>query len=91
MAAVSKLAHRFKLARDYPTALDLEAKLDPRTTETPALQLLARELDRTYRTPDARLIVSIPPQEGKTQLARASVVRRPLCTSSRSASPKGAR
>ena len=75
MAAVSKLAHRFKLARDYPTALDLEAKLDPRTTATPALQLLARELDRTYRTPDARLIISIPPQEGKTQLARASVVR----------------
>ena len=75
MAAVSKLVHRFKLARDYPTALDLEAKLDPRTNETPALQLLARELDRAYRTPDSRLIISIPPQEGKTQLARASVVR----------------
>lgn len=41
--------------------------LDPRTRQTPALDLIDAALVRAYETPDARLIISMPPQEGKSQ------------------------
>ncbi len=44
-------------------ALDLDA----RTVQTPALDLIDDELVRLLDTPDARLIISMPPQEGKSQ------------------------
>lgn len=60
----------------YPDALATERLLDPRTVETPALRLITDALTRTLTTPDGRLIVSMPPQEGKTQLVRSAVVHR---------------
>lgn len=50
------------------TTLDLEGvsrALDPRTVWTPALQLISDELEVLVNTPDARLLISMPPQEGK--------------------------
>lgn len=56
----------------YPTPGDLAHALDPRTVRTPALDLIDAELIRATTTPDARLIISMPPQEGKsTRVARA--------------------
>ena len=40
--------------------------IDPRTIQTPALDLIDQHLDWAMRTPDARLIITMPPQEGKT-------------------------
>ena len=44
----------------------LAKKLDPRTVQTPALELIDAELTRLFNTPDGRLIISMPPQEGKS-------------------------
>ena len=71
-----ELAGRFRLEGTYPTALGFEAKLDPRTRETPALRLLSAKLTAALRPASrARLILSVPPQEGKTSLSRAAVLR----------------
>ena len=71
-----ELARRFRLEGAYPTALGFEAKLDPRTRETPALRLLSAKLTAALRPASrARLILSVPPQEGKTSLSRAAVLR----------------
>ena len=51
----------------YATPLDLGVKLDPRTVRTPALDLINEELVKTMNTPDGRLIISMSPQEGKSQ------------------------
>ena len=40
-------------------------RIDPRTVQTPALDLIDAELTRLLDTPDGRLIISMPPQEGK--------------------------
>lgn len=71
-----ELARRFRLEGTYPDALAFEAKLDPRTRETPALRLLSAKLTAALRPASrARLILSVPPQEGKTSLSRAAVLR----------------
>lgn len=43
--------------------------LDPRTLQTPALRLIDQKLVDAFNTPDSRLIISMPPQEGKSQRA----------------------
>jgi len=45
----------------------LAVDLDPKTVQTPALDLIDDALVWAYNTPDARLIISMPPQEGKSQ------------------------
>lgn len=45
---------------------DLARAIDPRTVQTPALDLIDQALVWAYTTPGARLIISIAPQEGKT-------------------------
>lgn len=57
---------------DAPKGLDLAglAKiLDPKTVQTPALDLIDAELQRLIDTPDGRLILVCPPQEGKSTRA----------------------
>ena len=51
----------------WQTPGQLAQDLDPRTRQTPALTLIDRALAHTYETADARLIISMPPQEGKSQ------------------------
>lgn len=46
-------------------------QLDHRTIQTPALQLIDQALVEAFTTPDSRLIITMPPQEGKsTRVAR---------------------
>ena len=47
---------------------ELAAALDPQRVRTPALDLIDRELVAAAATPSTRLIVSLPPQEGKSEL-----------------------
>lgn len=50
---------------DY-TLPQIGSMIDPRTIQTPALDLIDQHLEWALRTPDARLIITMPPQEGKT-------------------------
>jgi hypothetical protein len=61
---------RKALIEQYPTALDFAERFDLRTRRTPALELLARRMREWSDTHDGRLVISIPPQEGKTTLTR---------------------
>ena len=51
----------------WPTPGDLARHLNPRIRQTPALDLIDTELARLINTPDGRLVISMPPQEGKSQ------------------------
>ncbi|MFI8595880.1 phage terminase large subunit [Rothia koreensis] len=53
----------------WGTPGEMAVDLDPRTVQTPALGLIDDALVRAFSTPDARLIISMPPQEGKSQRA----------------------
>lgn len=46
---------------------DLALRLDPKTVQTPALDVIDGLIQWAWGTPDARLIISMPPQEGKSQ------------------------
>lgn len=70
MLSLLRQAREVKLPPlSYPAPGDLAAVLDPHTVQTSALDLIDRELVRAYDTPNARLIISMPPQEGKSQRA----------------------
>lgn len=53
----------------WPTPGAMAAALDPKTVQTPALDLIDQALVDVFNTPDGRLIISMPPQEGKSQRA----------------------
>lgn len=75
-SALRELARRYRLEAEYPTALAFEQRLDPRLRSTPALELLSGRLTAALRSGSrARLILSVPPQEGKTTLTRAAILR----------------
>ncbi|VXA92623.1 phage terminase large subunit [Citricoccus sp. K5] len=57
-----------KTAPEYASPLDMATALDPRVVRTPALDLINQRLVETMNKPDGRLIISMPPQEGKSQL-----------------------
>ncbi|WP_238650930.1 phage terminase large subunit [Kocuria sp. HSID16901] len=56
-------------APKWDTPGTMAVELDPRTVQTPALDLIDDALVRAFKTPDSRLIISMPPQEGKSQRA----------------------
>lgn len=53
--------------RKWVTPGALAVELDPRTKQTPALELFDRYLVELFETPDGRCLLSCPPQEGKSQ------------------------
>lgn len=59
-------ATRMTVNRDYPTAGALARSIDKTTVQTPAMEALDGALEWALTTPDARLIVSLPPQQGKS-------------------------
>lgn len=61
--------------RRWATPLDLACELDPRIVRTPALELINSALVQAFDTPDARLAISMPPQEGKTTLVVQYFIR----------------
>lgn len=61
-------ARRFEPPRRrWATPGTMAQHLDPKTRQTGALDLIDDELVRLLDTPDGRLIISMPPQEGKSQ------------------------
>ena len=67
LTAWEAAARLFEPTRPCPwdSPLDLACALDPRFVRTPALELINDGLVWADRTPDARLIVVMSPQEGK--------------------------
>lgn len=53
--------------RHWDAPGDLAQHLDPKTRQTPALLLIDRHLVDLFDTEDGRLLLSMPPQEGKSQ------------------------
>lgn len=51
----------------FATPGALAALIDPTTVQTPALDIIDEAVDWAYSTPGSRLLVSMPPQEGKSQ------------------------
>lgn len=59
----------------FPAPGALAAAVDPRIVQTPALSLIDAELVRLAEQPDQRLIITMPPQEGKSlRVARDFIV-----------------
>jgi predicted phage terminase large subunit-like protein len=54
-------------AREWATPGELAAAINPKTIQTPALDIIDEALVWAHTTPDARLLISLPPQEGKSQ------------------------
>ena len=50
----------------WATPGELAAAINPATVQTPALDLIDAALVEALATPDARLIITMPPQEGKS-------------------------
>lgn len=67
LLAMQRLVNPEPPERRWATPGALAKHLDPRTVQTPALDLIDAELVRLLDTPDGRLVVSMPPQEGKSQ------------------------
>ena len=68
-ALACKLESRSGVSGLWPTPGKMAEYLDPRTVQTPALKLIDEKLVKAFTTPDYRLIISMPPQEGKSQRA----------------------
>lgn len=69
--SVWQLLHDRYQHRRYRTPADIAHLIDPRTRNTPALGLIDNTLTQAITTPDSRVIITMPPQEGKsTRVAR---------------------
>lgn len=61
------VARKFeKTLPKWPTPGLLAKASNPKTVQTPALDIIDAALVEAYNTPDARLIISMAPQEGKS-------------------------
>lgn len=53
----------------WDTPGEMAVALDPKTVQTPTMKIFDEALVWAWNTPDARLIISCPPQAGKSQRA----------------------
>ncbi|MGN6609993.1 MAG: phage terminase large subunit [Jatrophihabitans sp.] len=69
LAAADRYARRAQplAGRRWATPGDLARAINPETVQTEALDVIDAETVRAWTTPDARLIISMPPQEGKSE------------------------
>ena len=61
--------HHQSVATTYATPGDLAQAIDPRIRQTPALDIIDQAILNCIDQPDGRLIISMAPQEGKSQRA----------------------
>lgn len=66
MMRLQREATRLKLSARYPSAGALAASIDRGTVQTPALEKIDESIEWALSTRDARLSISMPPQEGKS-------------------------
>lgn len=63
---VAGIKSQLAATKNPPTPGQIGRLIDPRTIQTPALDLIDQELEQLLKTPDGRLIISLAPQEGKS-------------------------
>lgn len=68
-------AARLRITRECPTGLALAQRLDRTIVRTSAMDVLDARLHECLHTTSGRLIVSVPPQSGKSTLARWAILR----------------
>lgn len=66
MTVWGKVAEHFEQRRTFATPGDLARFCVPSTVQTPALEFIDKRLVALSDTPDDRLVLSMPPQEGKS-------------------------
>ena len=66
MTVWGKVAEHFEQRRTFATPGDLARFCVPSTVQTPALDFIDKRLVALSDTPDDRLVLSMPPQEGKS-------------------------
>ena len=85
--ASQRAALTIKLAREstrryvaerYPSPGELARSVDPETRQTAPLQVIDDNIEWALSTPNARLAISMPPQQGKTQRVGVWAVLRAL-------------
>ena len=54
-------------AAKWPTPGEMAKAFDPRTVQTPLMDLFDEALLWAFNTPDARLLLTCPPQMGKAR------------------------
>lgn len=59
-------ATRKSVAEHHPSAGELAQSIDPTTVQTNALRVIDDNIEWALSTPNARLVISLPPQQGKT-------------------------
>lgn len=69
---------RESLRRRYTDSVDLAIACDPTFVATPALRLIARDIEHVLNKPHHNLSVSMPPQEGKSTMCAVWAVIRAL-------------
>lgn len=63
---LNREATRLTVREQHPAAGALAQSIDTSTVQTPALQVIDEALEWALSTRDARVAISVPPQEGKT-------------------------
>lgn len=71
----AEAARTRSLRVECASPLDLACTLNRKTVRTPALELVSAELEKAIVTPGYRLMISVSPQEGKTNQIRHAVIR----------------
>lgn len=70
--------HREQLRAQYKDSAALASAIDPDFIATPAVRLIARDLEHVLTKPRHNLSVSMPPQEGKSTMCAVWAVIRAL-------------
>lgn len=71
-------ATRLRSIRDYPSPALLASSIEPGYVVTPAIKMLGEALEETLNERRGRLLITMPPQEGKTELTGVWTVLRAL-------------
>lgn len=74
-ARVRSRTARLRTLRECSTALALAQRHDQTIIRTPAMDFLDQRLHECLNTPSGRLIISVPPQAGKSSLVRWAILR----------------
>ena len=75
---LAREATRRYVAEHYPSAGELARSVDADTRQTQPLQVIDDSIEWALSTPNARLAISMPPQQGKTQRVGVWAVLRAL-------------
>jgi len=69
MAWLEAASSRARIRKRYANAAELAASVDPDFVITPAIQVIADSIESVLSGPRRNLMITMPPQEGKSSMA----------------------